>query len=170
MTDTNKQKKNFITLMIAVAIPLIVGAISALWSAKDMRFYDIMNHPFLAPPGWVFPIVWVILYIMMGIASYYIVTADTDPDWKIHGLVFYCAQLLMNFFWAPIFFVGKNYVVALILILMMWVATLICTIYFFRIKKLAGVMMLVLLLWTTFATYLNIAYYIMSITPMPIPR
>ncbi|MCQ2530683.1 MAG: tryptophan-rich sensory protein [Lachnospiraceae bacterium] len=170
MTETKTQKKHVVALIIAILIPLAVGGVSALLAAKDMRFYDIMNHPLLAPPGWVFPIVWTILYIMMGYASYLVFTADTDPDLKLHALIFYGAQLVMNFFWPLIFFVGKNYLVALLLIVMMWVAVLISTIQFFRVRKLAGCMMLVLLLWTTFATYLNIAYYIMSITPMPIPR
>lgn len=170
MTNTKTQKKQLITLIIAILIPLAVGTGSAILSAKDMRFYDIMNHPFLAPPGWVFPIVWTILYVMMGVASYYVFTAEADSDLKLHALIFYGAQLVMNFFWPLIFFVGKNYLVALLLIVMMWVAILISTIQFFRVRKIAGFMMLVLLLWTTFATYLNIAYYIMSITPMPIPR
>lgn len=168
MKNESKQKINVFALIIAIIIPLIVGGISAFLTSGDMQIYDTLNQPVLAPPAWLFPIAWTILYILMGLATYFIFTSDADPKKKTVALLLYAAQLVLNFFWTPLFFTYGLYLVALIELLVMWVIVLIDTILFFKIKPIAGILMLVLLLWLSFATYLNLAYYVMSITPMPI--
>lgn len=168
MNSKRKQKINIFALIIAIIIPLIVGGISAFLTSGDMQIYETLSRPALAPPAWLFPIAWTILYILMGLASYFIFASTADSKKKTIALLLYAAQLVLNFFWTPLFFSYSLYLVALIELLVMWVIVLIDTILFFKIKPIAGVLMLVLLLWLSFATYLNLAYYIMSITPMPI--
>ncbi len=159
--------KRVCALVTAILIPLLIGGFSAFLTAGDMKIYETMKHPPLAPPGWLFPIVWTILYVLMGIASYYVYTSDTEPSRKRKALTIYAAQLIMNFFWPTLFFTYEHYLIAMIWLLAMWVLIIICGIRFFRIQRIAGLFMGVLFLWTTFAAYLNLATYVISITPMP---
>ena len=168
MKTERKQKVQVLALIIAILIPLIIGGVSAILTAKDMSIYETMNKPALAPPSWLFPIAWTILYVLMGLASYYIFTSFAETSKKWIALAFYFAQLVLNFFWTPIFFTYSLYLIAFIVLIVMWVLILICVILFFKIKPIAGLLMCPLLLWTTFAAYLNFSYYIMSITPMPL--
>lgn len=164
-TNEMKKKVKWDVLLAALLIPLFVGVFSAYLTNEDMKLYGSFNHPVLAPPAWVFPIVWTILYVMMGVASYLVYMADAGRDEKNKALQFYAGQLAMNLFWSTLFFTYKRYLLSLIWLLIMWVMVMICAARFLRIRRAAGIMMGVLFLWTTFAAYLNLAYYVMSITP-----
>lgn len=150
-------------MIIAILIPLFVGGFSALLTGADMDVYDTMTRPFLAPPSWLFPIAWTILYVLMGISSYFVYVSDADPIKKRRALIFYIAQLVMNLFWSTLFFTYAQYLISLIWLLIMWVLIIICTIKFYKIRRAAGIMMCVLLLWTTFAAYLNLSYYLQTL-------
>ena len=162
--ETKQKLKVGFSLAAAILIPLAVGAFSAFLTAEDMKGYETLPHPALAPPGWIFPIVWTILYVTMGIASYLVYAADTAPETKRRALRPYAAQLAMNLFWSTLFFTYTRYLVSLLWLVGMWVLTLIAAVRFFRIRRAAGVMMSVLLLWSSFAAYLNFSYYAMRIT------
>lgn len=164
------KKKRLGIMIIAILIPVAVGLFSAFLTGNDMKIYENMNHPFLAPPGWVFPVAWTVLYVVMGLASYLVYTSDAEGEVKRKALTLYACQLIMNFFWSTLFFTYARLWISFIWIMVMWGLILICAIRFYRINSAAGLMMGVLLLWTTFAAYLNLACCIMSITPMPIPR
>lgn len=155
-------------LIVSILIPLLVGGFSAFLTSQDMNIYESAKQPLLAPPGWLFPIVWTILYVMMGIASYLVYASDADYGRKRTALTFYAVQLIMNFFWSTLFFTYRMYMIALVWLLIMWVLIIICAIRFYRIRRAAGILMGVLILWTTFAAYLNLAWYVISITPLPI--
>ena len=129
------------TLITAMLIPVAVGVFSAFLTGSDMNIYENMNRPFLAPPGWVFPIAWTILYVLMGVASYLVYTADIDAEKKRKALLFYAAQLIMNFYWSTLFFTYGRYLISLIWILVMWVLIMICAIRFGKIRRGAGWMM-----------------------------
>ena len=168
MRNESRPKLRIFALIAALAIPLLVGGFSALLTAEDVKLYGAMNHPPLAPPGWAFPIVWTLLYAMMGVASYLVSGPEVDPERKAKALRFYGAQLIMNFFWCMLFFTYSRYLISLIWLLVMWVLILICAVCFGRIRRAAGWMMGILFVWTTFAAYLNLATLIMSMKPMPI--
>lgn len=95
-------------------------------------------------------------------------TAESGAKRKAY--VLYGAQLALNFGWTPIFFNLDAYLAAFIWLIALWTVTLVCTIWFFRIRRRAGWLMVPYLLWLTFAGYLNYSIYILSITPMPLPR
>lgn len=166
--NERKQPLRIVPLTVSLLIPLAVGGLSSFMTAGDMKVYATFNRPPLAPPGWVFPVVWTVLYVLMGIASYLILISGADPEEKKKALLFYIAQLVMNLFWSTLFFTYSLYLIALIWLAAMWVLILICTVRFFRIRRAAGLMMGALLLWSTFAAYLNLAWYLMSMTPMPV--
>lgn len=157
-------------LVLALAIPLCVGGVAAMLTRNMMKEYMLLNKPPLSPPGWMFPVVWTILYIMMGIASYLVLTSGADRSLIIKALVFYGIQLALNFFWSLLFFNGSLYLWALVELLGMWAMIIVTTVLFFRASPAAGVMMIPYILWSSFAAYLNFAVYKMSITPMPLPK
>lgn len=147
-------------LIICIAIPLAVGLLSALLTQNNMNQFDIIKKPFLSPPGWIFPIVWTILYIMMGIASYLIYTSHYYN--KNNALLTYEIQLIVNFFWSLIFFNLEAYLFSFIWLVLLWILILITTIQFFNINKIAGYLMIPYLLWVTFAGYLNLSIYLLN--------
>lgn len=168
MKTAGPRKVRVLTLIVAILLPLGVGGFSAFLTAEDIRVYADMNRPPLAPPGWVFPVVWTLLYVLMGVASYLVYTSDADPTLKRRALTVYCIQLAMNFFWSTLFFTYARLLTAFIWLTLLWLFTLGCTVRFYYIRPAAGLMMGGLLVWTTFAGYLNLACYLLSITPMPI--
>ena len=150
------QWKNLITCL---AIPLAVGSLSALLTRNSMETFDSITKPVLAPPGWLFPVVWTILYILMGIASYLVLTSG-KPNEK--ALITYGIQLVFNFFWSIIFFNWELYLFALIWLILLWLPILKTTLLFYQISKPAGYLMIPYLLWVTFAGYLNLAIYLLN--------
>lgn len=150
-------------LIIALAVPLAVGGVSALLTMNSMEIYGTtLVKPPLSPPAWLFPVAWTILYIMMGLASYLIYTAETDANDRTVALAEYAIQLTMNFFWSIIFFNMEAYFIAFVWLIVMWSVVIICTVRFYRIRKLAGIMLIPYILWLTFAAYLNMGVYVLS--------
>ncbi len=90
--------------LIFLAIPLAVGGLAALFSAGSMDKFSALNQPPLSPPGWLFPIVWGILYILMGTASYIVYSSDAPEISKQKALGLYLVQLGFNFLWPILFF------------------------------------------------------------------
>ena len=142
--------KNLIT---AVAIPLAVGGLSA-WITKDgMKAFEAVNQPPLTPPMWLFPVVWSILFVLMGIASY-LVVMQKGEDTK--ALTLYAVQLIFNFFWSIWFFNLGWYLFAFLWLVALWILILATTVAFYRISKPAAWLMLPYLVWVAFAGYLNL--------------
>lgn len=148
--------KNKSSLVIAILIPIAVGAFSALF-AGNMSVYANLNKPSLAPPGIVFPIVWIILYILMGISSY-IVWESNSPD-KWNALRIYALQLFFNFFWSIFFFRFDLYLFSFIWLLVMIILIIVMIYKFYKIKPLAAYLQIPYLIWCLFAAYLNFMIY-----------
>ena len=146
-------------LVKCVAIPLAVGALSALLTKDN---YNIPNQPPLSPPAWVFPVVWTILYILMGIASYIICESNATRDEKNKALAPYVGQLVFNFFWSIIFFSMRQYLFAFIWIIALWTLILITILRFRKISETASNLLIPYIIWVTFAAYLNLAIYLIN--------
>lgn len=149
------------TLILCIAIPLGVGGLSALLTQNSMMAFDALTQPPLSPPAWLFPVVWSILYVLMGIASYLVVTSD-KPARSRTALTIYGLQLVFNFFWSIIFFRLEAYLLAFVWLVLLWILILLTTVLFYRIRKAAGYLMLPYLLWVTFAGYLNLGIYLLN--------
>lgn len=149
-------KKSWKTLILCIALPLAVGGLSALLTRDGMKTFETLNKPALAPPGWLFPVAWTILYILMGIASYLVVTSGKPYK---SALIFYGLQLAFNFFWSIIFFNFGQYLFAFIWLVIMWLLILITTFLLHGISEPAGYLIIPYLLWVTFAGYLNFSIY-----------
>ena len=146
--------------LINLLLPLAVGGLSAFLTADSMEVYQALRQPPLSPPGWLFPIVWTILYVLMGIAAYLVWVRDSTG--RNGALLFYGLQLAFNFVWTLIFFNLQNHGLALLWILILWVLILITTVRFFRETKAAGWLMVPYLLWVSFAVYLNAGVWLLN--------
>ena len=149
-------------LIICLVIPLAVGGIAALLTGGGLDTFETLNQPPLSPPGWLFPVVWTILYILMGIASYLVLTSGKSQESIRRALVLYGIQLSFNFLW-PIFFFGLSaYLFAFIWLVALWLLILATTVSFYRISDIAGYLMIPYLIWVTFAGYLNLGIYLLN--------
>ena len=148
------------SLLVSIAIPLVVGGLSSLITGDGFKNYSEVTQPALSPPSWLFPIVWTLIYIMMGIAAYLIYESGHESSKK--ALTLYVIQLAINFIW-PIFFFGFDaYLFAFILIIILWIFVLLTTISFYKINKTSGILMIPYVLWLTFAAYLNLGVYLLN--------
>ncbi|MDE6592850.1 MAG: tryptophan-rich sensory protein [Oscillospiraceae bacterium] len=146
-------------LILCLIIPLAVGGLSAFLTKDGMEIFKTLNKPPLSPPGKLFPFVWTILYIMMGLASY-IVLVSKKPNTL--GLIAYGVQLFFNFFWSILFFNKQMYLFSFIWLVIMWLLILATTVLFYRNTKLAGYLLIPYLLWVAFAGYLNFGIYLLN--------
>ncbi len=148
-------------LIICIAIPLAVGGLSAFLTKDAMSAFEQTKQPPLAPPSLAFPVVWSILFVLMGIASYLVLVSGKRERSKT-ALTVYGIQLIFNFFWSIIFFNLEAYLFAFIWILALWALIIITAYLFYGISKPAGYLMLPYILWVTFAAYLNLGIYILN--------
>ncbi|MBQ8730745.1 MAG: tryptophan-rich sensory protein [Lachnospiraceae bacterium] len=150
------------TLGKFIALPLVVGIISALFTMNSMKAFEMLNKPVLSPPGWLFPVVWTILYILMGISSYLIYNSSASQKEKSEALTVYLIQLALNFLWPTFFFTFSWYWYSLIWLLVLWVAVVIMILKFYKISKPAAYINIPYIIWLTFAAYLNYAIAVMN--------
>lgn len=156
------KKITWTELMIFVVGTELVGALSALFAGDFSSFYSGLNQPPLAPPGVVFPIVWTILYALMGISAYLIYDSEDISGERSEALGIYAAQLFVNFLWSIVFFrfekTGAAAVVIILLAGLIW--TMI--VKFRKINPVAAYINIPYLLWVIFATYLNIGVVVLN--------
>ncbi len=144
--------------LISVGIALGVGALSAFVTMGNMNVYENTVKPALAPPALLFPVVWTILFILMGISSAIVYKKGGDGG----ALYVYELQLAVNFFWSIIFFNLQAYFFAFIWLILLWVLIIIMIVRFYRVSPLAAYLQMPYLLWVTFAGYLNFMIYYLN--------
>lgn len=142
----------------AIAIPVIIGGIVGLIISSSID-YNSLEKPFLAPPSIAFPIVWTILYIVMGV-SYGILKSKKLTNPKI-DLIYYI-QLGVNSLWSIFFFLLEWRLFAFIWIIILAILIIVMILKFYNKNKIAGLIQIPYLLWVLFASYLNIAIYILN--------
>ena len=145
-------------LLLSILISLGTGTLAGLLTSGSMEKYQTLYHPPLAPPGWVFPVVWTILYFLMGVAAYRVYVSGND-DTK-QALLIYGAQLLVNALWPLLFFKLDAYFFSFIWLLLLFDLVLLTARCFSMIDQIAGKLFITYLIWLVFAGYLNLAYLI----------
>lgn len=148
-------------LLWCLAIPLGVGGASALLTSGNMQMFEEINKPPLSPPGWLFPVVWTILYLSMGVALYLVVMAK-DTKSNLPAYISFGVQLFFNFFWSIIFFNARAYLFAFIWLVLLWVEIIVNIFFFYKVNKTAGKILIPYLIWVTFAGYLNLGIYLLN--------
>ena len=139
-------------------LPIVGGVLVGLIISGYMNYGDMVKPP-LSPPSYIFPIVWTILYILMGI-SYFIATKDKENDKDLNQI--YILQLLVNFFWPIIFFVLKMYFTAFFWIILLIILVIIMIKELLKNNKISGYLQIPYLVWLLFATYLNIGIFLLN--------
>lgn len=143
--------------LISVVIPLAVGAVAGVLTKDSFAQYRQLSMPPLSPPAWLFPVVWTILYVLMGLSSARIsLSAD---DGRSAALRLYGWQLAVNFCWPLLFFRWQLRLLALFWLALLVVLIVIMLKRFAAIDKWAAYMEVPYLLWSLFALYLNAAVW-----------
>ena len=149
-----------------IALPVAVGFIASALTRDIMDSFGMLNQPPFAPPAWLFPVAWTLLYVLMGIASFLIwrqvPRTRKERNWRRAELILYFLQLFFNFWWTLLFFrFGLRYF-AFGWLLAMWGMILALIIMTFRNSKGAFWCLIPYLLWCTFAAVLNISIAILN--------
>ena len=151
---SNKVKIYFKSILIPVLVGGVVGFI-----ISPFIDYNSLQKPPLAPPSILFPIIWTALYVLMGV-SYGILKNNNLVDNDIDRI--YYLQLFFNALWPVVFFILKWRLFAALWIVILAVLVIIMTVRFYRKNTLAGLLQIPYILWTLFATYLNIGVYLLN--------
>lgn len=155
-------RKKWKVYLFWVVLSLGVGALSGFLSRDGMELYEALAvKPPLSPPAVLFPIVWSILYVLMGVGGARIYLTQPVPQ-RSKALNLFAAQLAVNFFWSLIFFNLQAFDFALLWLLLLWglVAWMILT--FSKLDKWAALLQLPYLLWLTFAAWLNAGVWLLN--------
>lgn len=155
-------RKNWRVYGFWIGLSEAVGALSGLLSRGGMKHYGaVAAQPTLAPPDWLFPVVWVLLYALMGIGAARLWLAEDSAERK-RGLNLFVAQLVVNFFWSLIFFNLQAFGFAFFWLLLLWGLVAWMTLTFRKVDKTAALLQIPYLIWLTFAAYLNAAIWILN--------
>ncbi|MGL5415306.1 MAG: TspO/MBR family protein [Clostridium sp.] len=149
-------------LIIAILIPFLGSGLVSFFSGMGKGLYLSIEKPPLSPPGWIFGIVWPILYLLMGVASYRIYMKEEIIRKGSNSIFIYGVQLILNFLWPLLFFGLRLYGVAFLELIVLFIFIVITFIKFYKVDKTAAFLMLPYLLWTIFAGYLNFGVWFLN--------
>ncbi len=147
---------------VGILIPVAVGVLAAFLTKDSMGIYGDISKPSLAPPAILFPIVWTVLYVLMGISSAAVYNSAVGNGEKKSALTVYGLQLVVNFFWSILFFNQRAFLFGFVWLLLLWALILAMIIRFTKINKAAGFLQIPYLIWVSFAGYLNLMIYILN--------
>ena len=155
-----KFREKHLPYILSIAAALAVGGLSALASSGKMQEYESLVRPPLAPPGWLFPIVWTLLFVLMGISAALVWQSRSSE--RSDALFVYGAQLVVNFLWSIFFFSFGARLLAFFWLVFLLLLVLLMTSRFSRISKLSAKLQIPYILWLLFAGYLNLATYLLN--------
>lgn len=158
-----KKSISFLRLLFCMALPLAVGGFAALLTRDAVASFGqtAVQGP-LAPPDWLFPVVWTVLYLLMGAASYLVLVAPYPTEMRQRALLPYAVQLVLNFYWPIFFFNMRLYLFAFVWLVFLWFFILLCILRFRKLSGAAALLLIPYLLWVTFAGYLNFSVYLLN--------
>lgn len=155
-------KKYIIPLFLSILITFSAAFIGSFFTAKSIdNWYQFLNKPFFAPPNWLFAPVWTLLYILMALSAFLI--WQKKKELKVNkALTLYFIQLILNAIWSIVFFGFRRPALAFFEIILLWLFILLTLIDFYKIKKMAGLLLIPYLLWVAFAAILNLSVWILN--------
>lgn len=155
-------KKNVVLLVILIVLIEVGGFVSGFISNSGSAQYLDFIKPAFAPPGWVFPVVWTILYLLMAIALYRIILLGSYGKNINKAILYFIIQLVLNYLWSIIFFRFNLYGIAFLEILLMLLFILLTTVEFCKLDKKAALLMVPYILWVCFAAVLNLSIWMLN--------
>ena len=154
--------KKALILIGCILICLLIGAIGGIATASGVTtWYTTLNKPFFNPPNYLFGPVWTLLYLLMGISIYLVIT-NSESKQRKKAVFIFILQLFLNFWWSFIFFKFQCVGIALIEIIIMWTSILYMIIVFRKVNKPAAYLQIPYLMWVSFATILNASIYYLN--------
>ena len=157
------KKINRSELLISVVIAELTGALSALLAGGYSDFYREIIRPPFSPPGAVFPVVWAVLYALMGVSAYLVCNADEAfTNARKRALMLYAVQLGVNFIWSILFFRFRMFAAAAAVAVLLSVLVLLMILQFGKVRKSAARLNVPYLLWSIFASYLAIGVWLLN--------
>ena len=158
----NLKKLNWKKIAFWILLAEGVGLATGLLSMKGVDYYNAnVTQPPFSPPAWVFPVIWPILYALMGIGAY-LVSQVPESALRSRGLNLMMVQLIVNFFWPLFFFNVGAYGFSLLWLVLLWILVLWMLLTFRKVVPLAGWLQIPYLLWLTFAIYLNFGVWYLN--------
>lgn len=155
-------KKKTVVNVLLIILPILVGLASSILTRDMMVEYGQLQKPFLSPPAILFPIVWTILYLLMGIGAALIYTKPEKKNYRTVGITLHIIQLTLNFFWSIIFFNLQEYTFAFIWLVILWLVVFSMLANYKKISNTAYLLNIPYIVWLTFAGYLNLAVSILN--------
>ena len=157
-------KKPWKTYLLWILLAEAVGGLSGWLTREGTKAYSqTIVQPPLSPPGWVFPVVWTILFALMGIGAAKVYLALPSKE-RSRGLNLFIAQLVVNFFWSLFFFNAQAFGFAYLWLILLIVLVVLMVYAFWKVKPLAGILQLPYLIWVIFASYLNLGIWLLNRT------
>jgi tryptophan-rich sensory protein len=149
--------------IIALVACQLAGLIGSVFTAGSIdTWYVTLNRPSYAPPNGVFGPVWITLYVLMGIAAFLVWRRGLQYPGVKEGLLAFLLQLVLNTCWSIAFFGLRSPLAGLVVIVILWIEILITMIYFFRVSRNAGLLMLPYIAWVSFAAALNYGFFALN--------
>ena len=152
-------KINWKLLVTCIAIPLAVGVLSSFLTRGGMELFETIQKPASSPPSWIFPVVWTLLYTLMGISSYLIIISGGEEECIKDAISVYAYQLTVNFLWPTFFFSFQWFFVSFLWILLLILLVAVMIRKFWKLSKAAAYLIITYLLWLCFAAYLNLTIW-----------
>jgi tryptophan-rich sensory protein len=165
-TDSVRPQHDYVAMIGLTALPLVVGGVASFLTSDAMTQFGAFRQPPLAPPAWLFPVAWTILYVLMGASSYLIYrvipASGAQASRRRAALVTYGIQLALNFSWSLVFFGAQAHWVAFGVLMAMWALVIALVILAMRLNRVAGWLLVPYVAWTTFAAYLNVMIAVLN--------
>ena len=143
------------------ALALLVGGLSSFLTQGEMEAFSSLRQPPLSPPGWVFPVAWSILYLLMGVGMALVWRSGTE-DARKRSLTLWSVQLAVNFLWPLLFFLWKARLISLAWLVLLLILVAKMTSAFEQSNVTAARLQIPYLLWLLFAAYLNLGVWILN--------
>ena len=151
---------NTLKLIISIIIPLAIGALSSYFTIPGVNsWYQTINKPSWNPPNWIFPPVWTLLFVMMGISLFLVWKNNAAVRVKKMAIMIFSIQLLLNILWSYVFFKQHTMGWALAEIIILWIAILLTIFAFGKISSLAAWLLVPYISWVSFAAILNYTFW-----------
>lgn len=154
---TQKKKQNLFSILFYIFTAEAVGGLSALITGSFSDFFLTYKEPPLLPPGWLFPVVWTVLYALMGYSAHLVSVSEADNGEKKRALTVYWLQLAFNFSWSIVFFKFEMLWGGFAVIVILLVLICLMSVLFGKMNSKAGLLNIPYIIWVAFATYLNLA-------------
>jgi benzodiazapine receptor len=147
-------------LIIALVVCQLAGLAGSFFTAPAISgWYAALNKPSFTPPNWLFSPVWITLYVMMAVAAFLVWKKGFGVRGVKTALIFFCAQLILNFLWSVIFFGLRSPGLAFVEIVVLWFAIAVSIVTFYQVSKPASLLLVPYILWVSFAAVLNLAIF-----------